>query len=234
MDEMATLPKFLDYFFVAKTSSQSRQYLPYPAMVPITPTISPGVAGSLRNVGDLKVVNPTTFRSLATTEQAKTHAEIKMTKAKDSEPKGEYPAIHEAAMTVLKATDFDFTDAYAAMQFVVNCRLSGIPLPPGNEIGEIRLYIPVILFEGRLITWQDGHLKRTDQVLLQAQVPSKGFFIPSPPIVIVQRDYLSDFLESLDEDLLALADKIHENRSVLDEQFRLLSQQFVGSKNALG
>ena len=233
-EEMATSPRFLDYLFVAKTSSQSRRSPLYPATAPITPTISPGIADSLRHVGDLGVVNPTTFRSLAATERAKIYKEIKMQRAKDSEPKGEYPEIYEAAMTVLKASDFDFNFLYTGMELVFNNRLSGIPLPRGIEIGDIQLYMPIILFEGRLITWQNGHLKKTDQVLLQAQVLSKWFFIPSPPIVVVQRDHLSDFLESVDEDLLALADRIHKNRSLLDEQFKLLSQQFVGSKNALG
>jgi hypothetical protein len=245
-DEMATLPRFLDYFLVAKSSSQSRQNPLYPAAVPFTPTVSPSIADSLGHVGDLGVVNPTTFRSLAATEQAKVYAEIKLErakktytkikpeKAKNSEPKGEYPDIYDAAMTVLKASDFDFNMLYANMELVVNNRLSGIPLPHGSEIGDIFLQMPIILFEGRLIAWQDGHLRRTDQVLLKAQVPSKGVFIPSPPIVLVQRDHFSDFLESVDKDLLALADKIHKNRSLLDEQFRLLTQQFVRSKDALG
>ncbi|MGA2237904.1 MAG: hypothetical protein ABSG74_01700 [Candidatus Bathyarchaeia archaeon] len=228
-EEMATSPRFLDYLYVAKTSSLSRLYSPYPATGPTVPTLSLGIARSLKHVGDLKVVNPTTFRSLSAIEQAKTYKEIKMRKVQDSGATGEYPAIYEAAMTVLKATDFDFNNVYTTMQLVVNGRLSGMPLPPGIEIGDIQLYIPIILFEGRLITWQDGHLKKTDQVLLQSQVLSKGFFIPSPSIVVVQRDHLNDFLESIDEDLLVLADRIHKNRDTLDEQLRLLTQQFAGT-----
>jgi hypothetical protein len=228
-EEMATWPRFLDYLYVAKTSSLSRLYSPYPARLPTAPTLSPGIAKSLKHVGDLRVVNPTTFGCLAATEQAKAYKEIKMRKVQDSEPTGGCPPIYEAAMTVLKATDFDFNNVYATMQLVVNARLSGTPLLSGIEIGDIHLYMPIILFEGRLITWQNGHLKNTDQVLLQAQVLSKGFFIPSPPTVVVQRDHVNDFLKSVDDDLLVLADRIHKSRGTLDEQFRLLTQQFAGT-----
>jgi hypothetical protein len=229
-EEMATGLTFLDYLYVAKTSSLSRLYSPHAAMLPAAPTLSPAIAKSLRHAGDLKLVNPTIFRSLAATEQAKTYKEIKMKKTKDSGSAGGYPAIYEAAMTVLKATEFDWSNIYAAMQFVINGRLSGMPPQAGTEIGDIQLYMPIILFEGKLIAWQNGHLKNTDQVLLQAQVLSKGF-IPSPSIVVVQRDHLNAFLKSVDEDLLILADRIYKNRGALDEQFRLLTQQFAGTSS---
>jgi hypothetical protein len=230
-EEMATGLAFLDYLYVAKTSSLSRLYSPYSAMLPATPTLSPGIAKSLRHMGELKLVNPNTFRSLAATEQAKTYKEIKVKRIRDSGSADGYPAIYEAAMTVLKATEFDRTNVYTVMQSVINGRLSGIPFPSGTEIGDIQLYMPIILFEGKLIAWQNGHLKNTDQVLLQSQVLSKGFFIPSPSIVVVRRDHLNDFLKSVDEDLLMLADRIHKNRGTLDEEFRLLTQQFASKSS---
>lgn len=225
-EEMTTGLTFLDYLYVAKTSSLSRLYSPYPAMLPAAPTLSPGIAKSLKHTGELRLVNPGIFRSLAVTEQAKTYKEIKRKKAKDSGSAGGYPTIYEAAMTVLKATEYDCNSVYAVMQSVINSRLSGMPLP--SEIGDIQLYMPIILFEGKMIAWQKGHLKNTDQVLLQAQVLSKLVF-PSSSIVVVQRDHLNDFLKSVDEDLLILADRIHKNRDVLDEQFKLLTQQFAGT-----
>jgi hypothetical protein len=227
-EEMATGLRFLDYLYVAKTSSLSRLYSPYPEMLPHIPTLSPGIAKSLKHTGDLKLVDPTVFRSLAATEQAKTYKEIKR-KAQDSGSVDGYPAIYEAAMTVLKAADFDFNNAYSFMQFVINSRFSGLPLPTGTEIGDIQLYMPIILFDGKLMAWRNGHLGGADEVLLQAHVLSMGFFVPSPLLVVVQRDHFDDFLKSLDDDLIVLADRIRNNRAKLDQEFRLLTQQFSGT-----
>ena len=228
-DEMATGLRFLDYLYVAKTSSLSRLYSPYPAMLPHIPTLSPGIAKSLKHTGDLKLVDPTVFRSLAATEQAKTYKEIKMKKAQDSGSTDGYHMIYAAAMTVLKATDFDFNNAYSIMQFVINSRFSGAPLPAGAEIGDIQLYLPIILFDGKLLVWRNGHLEGADEVLLQAHILSMGFLVPSPLIIVVQRDHLDDFLKSLNDDLLVLADRISNSRAALDQEFKSLTQQFSGT-----
>jgi hypothetical protein len=229
--DMAPSPRFLDYLYVAKTTSLSRLYSTHRPTIPAAPTLSLGIAKSLKHVGDLGLIDRTTFQSLASAEQAKTYKEIKRKQAHDSKNAGEYPAIYEAAMTVLKATDYDFNNVYAMMQMVIDGSLSGVPLPRGVEIGDIQLYMPIILFEGKLVTWQDGHVKNANEVLLQSQVLSKMMFIPSPSIVVIHKDHLNDFLKSIDDDLLALADRIHENRGKLDEQLRSLKQQFASTDN---
>jgi hypothetical protein len=46
-------------------------------------------------------------------------------------------------------------------------------------------------------------------------------------VVVVHKDHFRDFLRCVDEDLTALANSIWNNRSALDEQLDLMTQEFA-------
>jgi hypothetical protein len=225
--------KFLDYPLVAKTStlllmnglSQSSA-----SIRPPPPTLSLGVANALKTSSDLGIVKPSVFRCLDAGQLARTYKEVKRKRSgagTSREDKDSKSPIYEAAITVVKATEFDFNYMYDMMHYFITTKSRGASFPQEFTLGDIRLYLPIILFDGELVAWQEKSLSRTTEVLLRTYAPSMRYPFPFPSIVVVHKDHFRDFLKRVEDDLANLANTVWNSRGVLDEQLKLMNQEFV-------
>ena len=225
--------RFLDYPYVAKTSTLlliNRLNPPYGAIWSPPPALPLGVAKTLKTSADLDIIKPSVFRCLRATHLARTYKEVKRKeydKGRSGENKDSKSPIYEAAITVVKATEFDFNNTYDMMHYFITARSTGARVPQDITLGDIQLYLPIILFDGELLAWQDGILRRTTEVLLRTYAMSTRYLLPFPSIVVVHKDHFRDFLKCVDEDLANLANTIWTSRGLLDEQFKLMTQGFV-------
>lgn len=229
------LLRFLDYFYVAKSSSLLSLNLypmpsPYGPVPPPSPVLTLGVANQIKNSMELGVIKPSAFRCLTPKRQAKIYKEVKYQSPDGStyKSKDARPTIYDSSITVTKSTEYDCQILYGLMHLYLQQRSRGTPTPQGfpYPLGYIQLFLPVIVFDGELVAWSEGKVERADQVLLQTFVPSRQIFLPSPPAVVVKKEGFEDFLRTVDEDLRALSDEIHKNKNLLDTELTVMIQQF--------
>jgi len=175
-------------------------------------------ARKLNFFSELGVLTSKSFRFLTNKTKALHGKEIKI-KKKSKNKSSDSNQIFKAVSAVIKATKYDLSlCSYPVYVHVLSAKRGfGVP------VFEVMVFIPVILFDGKLYVWIDGNVSQTEEILFEGRCQTKHYF-ESMLISILQKDRFERFLAEISEDAKTLADQIYRNRNKLDEQKKIIME----------
>ncbi len=132
--------------------------------------------------------------------------------------------VYSSTMTVLKALSYEKEKTSEVFYILMSnfLRREAIIERPGYPL-EICFLVPMIVFDGPLVSWQDEEqdLQNESCVLYQTIARSQNYFTSSA-LPVVKRSAFVQVLKRLDEDLNTLAHKMMKRKADLDAQIKVL------------
>jgi hypothetical protein len=104
--------------------------------------------------------------------------------------------------------------------FDTNSRKSRIS---GRANLDIEVFIPIIVFDGRLYSWFDGHIEEENEILLNARCYTTHYY-EKRLVSVVKKEHFKNFLQNINDDFINLYNFIHRNKS----QFDKLATEIIG------
>ena len=180
--------------------------------------VTPDIARKMKFLSELKIVPPGAFRHLAKGMKAKAYKEIKLEKKEKKSPPSE---IFKAVNALIKATKYELIlssgGIYAGAYLTK--KKTEMLLEKGSL--QIEIFIPILIFDGKLYSWLNGDVKREDEVLLEGRCHTRYYF-ENMLISVVKKEHFKQFLHNIDENFIKLIDCIYENKAKLDEQTKMI------------
>lgn len=180
--------------------------------------ITPDIARKVKFLSELKIISPRAFRCLVKEMKAKAYKEIKLKKRKNKSPPSE---IFEAVNALIKSTKYElmlsFSWIYAGAYLA---KREAERLSERGGLG-IDIFLPTLIFDGKLYSWLNGDVKREDEVLLEGRCHTKYYF-ENTLINVVKKERFKKFLYDINKDFIKLADRVYENREKLDRQTKII------------
>lgn len=171
-------------------------------------------AKKLKFFSELGVLTSNSFRFLTTKTKAIHGKPIKI-----QGQKSDSNQIFKAVNAVIKATKYDLSIYSYPIYVQVLAAKRGF----GEPVFEVMVFVPVIVFDGKLYEWLDGDVSQVEKILFEGRCQTKHYF-ERMLINIFKKDHFENFLTEISEDSKSLADLIYRNRSKLDEQIKIIME----------
>nr|MDO8080825.1 hypothetical protein [Candidatus Freyarchaeota archaeon] len=182
--------------------------------------VTPDTARNMKFLSELKIISPGAFRHLAREMKAVTYKEIKLRRVSN---KSAPSKIFEAINALIKATKYDLILSSSGIYAGAYLTKKKAEALSGRGGLEIDIFLPILIFDGKLYSWVDGKVKRENEVLLEGRCHTSYYF-ENMLINVVTKEHFKRFLSSIDEDFIKLADCIYENKAKLDEQTKIIME----------
>ena len=170
-------------------------------------------ARELKFFSELGILTANSFRFLTKRTKTLHGKQIKI------QGKSDFDQIFKAVNTVIKATKYDLS----IYSYPIYMRVLSAKRGLGEPVFEIKVFIPVIIFDGELYAWADDNVSREEEILFEGRCQTKHYF-ESMLISILKKDCFERFLTGISEDAKFLADQIFRNRKKLDEQIKIIME----------
>jgi hypothetical protein len=213
--EFARTRSLLPYVFPSLAIQHELRYGPLKAILP------PTVARGLIDTHQMGIAHPKNLRCLMAHTKSVSYEEVPK-----REKIPEHMKIYEVATGLLKATISEALLSRRMMTLLFE-NVSKRQPPLGEMKWPINLFIPIVVFDGKIWKWVKK-TERTDEVLLQVTLPSPNYPPPHPLVCIVGKQRLFSLVTEIEEDLLRIADLVSSNLASLNQQRAIIEESIMG------
>lgn len=167
------------------------------------------------------------FKRLSKMNIATTYIEISIDKKLRSKSIKSSPTeIFDAVNKVSKALkERLINSSYRLFQAtkLSKARINLIPTKLGGVNLDIEIFVPIIVFDGKLYSWSDGHVEEENEILLKAKCHTKQYY-EDRLISVVKKEHFQNFLKDLNDDFVNLYNLLYINKRQLDK----LATEIIG------
>jgi len=189
---------------------------------PLTAVLPPTIARNLTDTHQMRIAHPRNLRCLMSGTKSHLYEEVP-----DKTKMPPNMKISEVVRSLLKATMFGVELSAREMNIIFE-RLSKRQALPTEVKWPIEIFLPIIVFDGRIWTWAKK-ADRTDQVLLQAGLTSP-YYTPTPTLIcVVNKDRFLRLIAEIEEDFSKIAALVTTNLRSLNDQRAIVEQSILGT-----